>query len=157
MKKLMLISVCLTILLGACIKEESKEIKKSNTEYLTTGVWYLRAFIINPGVVIGNNTVTDFYATLPACEKDDFQKFYINGTAVTDEGPTKCDPSNPQLDDFTWSLEVNETKLVFDLNQPYDLNKLDANNLILTRVVDGSEIFGGISGQSYKVTLSMTH
>ena len=88
MKKLMLISVCLTILLGACIKEESKEIKKSNTEYLTTGVWYLRAFIINPGVVIGNNTVTDFYATLPACEKDDFQKFYINGTAVTDEGPT---------------------------------------------------------------------
>lgn len=157
MKKVVLTLVCFVFLIGACKKDESQEVKKSNTEYLTTGVWYLRAFTINPGVVIGNSTVTDFYATLPACEKDDFQKFSANGTAVTDEGPSKCDPSNPQLDDFTWAFEANESKVVFDLNQPYDLNKLDVNNLILTRVVDGSEIFGGISGQSYKVTLSMTH
>ncbi len=156
MKKITLIAACFYLFTNACKKDENKEPQKSKTEFLCSGQWYLKVFNINPGVKIGNSTVTDFYATLPPCEKDDFQKFSPNGTAFTDEGPTKCDPSNPQIDEFIWAFDATESKLVFD-KLPYDISKLDANDLILTKVVDGSEIFGGISGQSYKVTLNMTH
>jgi hypothetical protein len=157
MKKLLLFSLAMLGIASACKKEETQEVKKSKQAYLTTGTWRLVGFTISPGIVIGGTTVTDFYSNLPACEKDDFQQFFANGTALTDEGPTKCDASNPQQDPFTWAFNSSESEIIFDTTEPYQIVALNATQFNLKRVVDGSTIFGGISGQSYIVSLSMVH
>jgi hypothetical protein len=157
MRKLLLLSCTLLLVTFACKKEETQEETKSKQEYLTTGTWRLVGFTINPGIVIGGTNVTDFYSGLPACEKDDFQQFFANGSAVTDEGPSKCDPSNAQLDTFAWEFNPTQSQIIFDKNEPYEIVSLNKSNFNLKRVVDGSTIFGGISGQNYTVSLSMVH
>ena len=86
---------------------------KTNTELLTAGTWKLIAATINPAYDYygDGNAVTDLYAILKPCERDDFEIYKTNGTWEYDEGPTKCDPSYPQVFSEPWSFTANETKV----------------------------------------------
>jgi hypothetical protein len=39
----------------------------------------------------------------------------------TDEGPTRCNPSDPQTWTTTWQLIDNETKILYDNSYTYNL------------------------------------
>jgi hypothetical protein len=91
---------------------------KSKTELLTSAQWQLIAGTIVPPITIDlfGQTITfsdllEFEGSEP-CNKDDIQLFNSDGTITNDEGPTKCDPADPQTTSGgKWAWMENETKL----------------------------------------------
>jgi len=75
----------------------------SNTTKLCNKNWKMTSFKFN-GV--------EFISQLDACDVDDFIRFNTDNTYLEDEGPTKCDPADPQTLTGTWNWVANETKLV---------------------------------------------
>ena len=99
----------------SCKKDRDDIGSKTKTELLTTGTWKYTSCIISPAYdYYGNgNAVTDIFAIMQPCEKDDFEEFHTNGIWEYNEGPTKCDPSNPQIIySEPWSFTANETKVI---------------------------------------------
>jgi len=90
----------------ACKKDEDSP--KTAKDYLTAGFWKMTAGTIDPGIDFGGTVITDFYAFLDACEKDDLTRFNADGTITDDEGATKCDPDDPQTTtDGSWVLSAD--------------------------------------------------
>ena len=90
-------------------------IPKTRTELLTAGNWIYTACIVSPAYdyYVDGNPVTDIYAIMKACEKDDFETYKINGIWEYNQGPTKCDQSSPQIElSEPWSFTANETKVL---------------------------------------------
>jgi hypothetical protein len=87
---------------------------KPKKEFLTTGSWKYIGAIISPAYdYYGDGTpVTNIFDIMKTCEKDDFETYKTNGTWEYNEGPTKCDPSYPQVFTMPWNLAANETKLL---------------------------------------------
>ena len=112
--KLGLILLPLGFIIGTgCQKDgDGGTTKKTKTELITQSTWkFDRA-----GLDLDNNGTID--SPLPAgvlqsCDTDGTLTFNSNGSGVGDEGPTKCDPANPQTVNFTWSLKNNETVINF--------------------------------------------
>ncbi|MFY8108723.1 MAG: lipocalin family protein [Bacteroidia bacterium] len=153
MKKITLMLLAFGFLaVSSCKKEESSSETKTKTELLTAKAWKITAVSINPGItpIPGGPTITDLYAILETCSKDDTEKYNTGGTGVTDEGATKCNPSAPQTENFTWSFLANETQLKYD-DDVFNIVQLDATTLKFTIPVDGADI-GGAAGTTYTVT-----
>lgn len=104
---------------------------KTKTELLTTGTWKRTALTSSPAYDwYGDGTfATDVLSVMKPCEKDNFDTYYTNGVIETNEGPTKCDLSDPQTWTATWKFVDNETKLVFDGTDEYELTELTATTL----------------------------
>ena len=99
----------------SCNKDEDNNGNaKTKTELLTTGTWKYTACNISPAYDYYGDGVlaTNLFAILKSCEKDDFETYKANGTWEYNEGPTKCDPSYPQVFSEPWSFTSNETKLL---------------------------------------------
>ena len=76
------------------------------------GTWGITGLTVTPPIVFGGVPITDIYLVLDPCEKDDTEAFNANGTYISDEGPTKCDPTDPQIiESGTWTLTSNNTVL----------------------------------------------
>ncbi len=115
--------------MSACKKD-----KKSKTELLTNNSWKVKAFTVNPAIDFGGQLITDLYAFTDDCTKDDFQTFKDNGQVVTDEGPTKCGPNDPQTTTETWIFNSDETVITFtDAAGTYDatVTTLNEDQLII--------------------------
>ena len=112
--KLRLLLLPLGFLIAASCQKDADggSTKKTKTELLAQGAWkYDRA-----GLDLDNNGTID--SPLPGgvlqnCDIDGTITFNSNGTGVGDEGPTKCDASDPQTVNFAWSLKNNETVINF--------------------------------------------
>jgi hypothetical protein len=115
MKQFSVFFVAAALLFSSCGKDKTK------TELLT-GKWKVTDL-----TVAGVNT----FASVPACQKDDFVTFSASGTVTSDEGATKCSASSPQTSTQTWSWSSNETILVVS-NDSYTLTSLTATTLVLT-------------------------
>lgn len=61
-------------------------------KYSIIGTWRLSAAVLTPPV----NGVSDLYANLDQCTKDDLLIYKDGGVEIYDEGATKCQPSAPQ-------------------------------------------------------------
>lgn len=98
----------------SCNKKKEGTTIKTNTELLTTGTWKYIACIISPAYDYygDGNIVTDIFSILKPCERDDFETFKTNGIWEYNEGPTKCDPSYPQVFSDPWRFADNETRLL---------------------------------------------
>lgn len=99
MKKLLFILSFVMLFVSAC-KED-----KTNKELLTDTDWQITAWTVSPAIL----GITDWYANLEPCEKDDSFSFNSDGTATIDEGATKCEVSDPQTSTGTWTLNADET------------------------------------------------
>src|SRR5688500_4121499 len=71
--------------------------------------------------------------TLSACETDNTITFKSDNTGWIDEGPTKCNATNPQTVPFTWTLKNNNTEISFStalfagINGDLKIIELNAN------------------------------
>lgn len=101
----------LSIVFTSC--EKDKDNKPDNVGLLTGKNWKMTAFTIDPAIDwFGNGTqVTNIYAQLPACAKDDLAVFNKNGTVNFDEGASKCSPNDPQTTSGTWAFNTDKTIL----------------------------------------------
>jgi len=112
-------------------KDNNSITAKTKTELLTTGSWKRTALISSPAYDWYGNGVfdTDILNIMMPCEKDNTDTYKTNGIFETNEGATKCDPSDPQTWTLTWTFADNETKLIFDGTDEYILEELTAITL----------------------------
>ena len=105
--------------------------EKTKMELLTATPWRRTALISTPAYDWYGNGVsaTDVLSTLLPCEKDNLDLYAQNGIFTTDEGPTKCSPSDPQRWTMNWAFADNETKLIFDGTDVYTLMELNESTL----------------------------
>lgn len=103
-----LLTFAFALFLGACDDDSNNA---SNTDKLTDGQWKLTAAVAT-FTFNGAQQTVDVYGNLPACDKDDTAEFKRDGSLVSDEGATKCDPSDPQQTTGAWVFTQNETHLV---------------------------------------------
>ena len=109
-----------------------QETQKTNTELLTEGSWRVSSGTIEPSIDIdiqGNTITVDEYWDLLAyqgggqvqdCDKDNLMLMHMDSSVVLDEGPSKCDPNDPQSEDGgKWFFQENETKINFS-SFPFD-------------------------------------
>jgi hypothetical protein len=110
---LALVFVLLTVF-SAC-KKDKKETPKSKTDLLTTGQWKMTAFTVSPPMDLDGDGIvdSDVYATMGACEKDDYYIFKKDGTLEQNEGASKCDPLDPQTETVDWSFVNDEKEIIF--------------------------------------------
>ncbi len=129
MKKLSFL-LLLAASLGACKKNDDNQ--PSRTDLLTAKNWRVSAETVT-AVYNNKTTTTDIYASTKACERDDFTKFNANKTYTDDQGPSKCDPSDPQTDTGNWDFNSDQTKLTLsDPAQPNQLTSFDVAELSAT-------------------------
>ena len=103
MKQLRLVFAILLfsgLMLGAC-KKSSTHVK-TNTDFITQASWTFDNAKVNGA---------DVSLFIQPCQKDNVLTFSSNGTGTLDEGPTKCNSSDPQTDPFNWNFASNETVL----------------------------------------------
>ena len=125
---LLTIVILVPALLAGCKKNKDENAK---VKLLTERTWHItqyqyREFSTDPWDV---EDVTD------PCELDDIFTFLTNGTYNYTEGPTKCDPLDPdQIDSGNWSLQTNETILRITSGGDtvdFTIEQLDANTLMI--------------------------
>lgn len=107
MKNLLIIITALA--LASCEKDKEEPINREN--FLTQGSWQISALTVDPAIDWFGTQVTNVFAQMPACIKDNLTIFKNNGTTNYDEGPSKCDPNEPQTTTGTWSFNTNQTIL----------------------------------------------
>jgi hypothetical protein len=141
--------------LTSCKKEDPIK-PKTKTELLCSSPWKIYEQTINPGIkIVGGATITDVFAQLDPCDKDDLTLYKSNGSGIYDDGPMKCDPLDLQTSTFTWTFNLDETKLIEDTDS-YDIVQLDEKVLKLSIIIDGEDI-GGIAGVKYVLTSTSKH
>ena len=115
MKVLSFLSVIFSIvILGSCQKDDSSSPPppKTKTELISASVWKY-----NDAKIDSDNNGTGDVAlpagVVDACTTDNTIQFTSNGNGTVNEGPTKCDPADPQTFPFTWNFTSNESILNF--------------------------------------------
>ena len=144
MKPQILLTCMALFLLVSCAKEEPAAPKsKTKTEMLTAHYWKLSAATIDPPI----GGITNLYAQLEPCVKDNIVKYNTNGTTFDDEGASKCDPADPQTEQETWSFNSTETIITENGSDAKLLNLTD-NELKMSSVEN-------IDGINYTLTITL--
>ena len=108
MKKNVAAILFLLIALPSCKKETTPNVSKA--DILTAGTWRLTYMMVT--TVTGDY---DAYASYPDCRKDDFFRFNKDGTEEINEGPTKCNSADPQIQIKQWRfLNSYESRIEID-------------------------------------------
>jgi hypothetical protein len=130
----------LTILITSCTKEKIKS-------ELILGDWQINALTVDPPQVVNNIIITNLYAQMEDCDKDNTLSFFDNKTYKADEGATNCDSLDPQNISGNWMFLNNETELrliyqsdtivynVIDLDEELlkmNYSQRDSNNIMHT-------------------------
>lgn len=134
---LLSLSVLSLLFLASCNKEVDEP--KTKTQLLTQHTWVIQKFEEK----VGTMPWDDQFPDADACDKDDQYIFRTNNRYEINEGPLKCDPTDPQIiDNGTWSFQNNETVLDMD-NDEFTIDLLNESSLILSI----TETFGGSTYQ----------
>lgn len=133
MKKISFSIVAIFILvLTACSKKDKTSGK---AEMLKSGSWTLTASMSDED---GDGTYeTDDFIDFPVCYTDNYYTFRNYGVLEYNEGLTKCDPGDPQSDEFTWELTNNETVLVIDTDS-FAIEELSISTLRIKQTFLGN-------------------
>ena len=119
MKKLTIGLLSLTVLFTACKKDkDAPAITKENI----AGSYKVIAEVSKEE---GQAEVDD-YAAWPACEKDDVEKFNLDGSYLHIDAATVCDPAGDA--ESTWSVEGDTFSIG---EQQYAVTKFDGSILEL--------------------------
>jgi hypothetical protein len=110
------LAVCLFTgsFLIACDEEKSPTSSDSDRKSLiAASQWKLTAHTITPGVdyELDGHLITDLYGVSGACVHDDIHTFKADGKWSVDEGASKCDPEDPQVEQGSWSMNAAQTEI----------------------------------------------
>ncbi len=99
--------------MAACGNDDDGPAPPTRTELLTgKAQWNFAAIESDPPYPEGGTLVRDVYAQLPNCFRDNFYRFQENGRFTLENGPTKCNDSDPQiLNQGSWTFNADETAL----------------------------------------------
>ena len=147
------------IIFSSCTKDDEKTPK----DFLIDGQWRITDVELDPGIeIIPGVPIKDVYDLFITqdCAKDDLIIFNADGTITEDEGPTKCDPDDPQsVTENTWSMNEEQTTIsatFFGLDSgSADIIALNENIFIFstTALPDFATQFG-IENQTITVTMT---
>jgi len=128
MKHLIIALVSLTCLITACSKDE-----KTTIEILNAHTWKLSAATVSPGITnpANGSLITDLLAIVGSCLADNTYSFTLDGKYVEDEGPTKCDPTDPQLSTNTLNLSADGKTFTAD-GVLYTFETVSENKIVFT-------------------------
>jgi len=132
MMKILLFSCCAALVLFSCKKDEKS---KTKTELLSNGSWHVTAYTVDPPIDWdGDGTdESNVYPVIEQCIKDDHTTFFANGTGELDEGPTKCDPNDPQTIPLSWEFDQSESQLTVESIQ-YQIESLTESQMVLKEI-----------------------
>lgn len=97
--------LALSLMFTSCSKKKDDP---STTELLTNKNWVITAETVDPPLPFNGTTISDLYAQLSACEKDNVVRFTSPNIYTEDEGATKCIASDPQTKTGTWVLSTDQ-------------------------------------------------
>lgn len=112
-------------------------IEPTKTGFLTKGNWKN----VRKEYKTGSGPWEELHITTipPTCETaDNFHIFRTNGLYEINDGPVKCNPTDPQIiTTYSWSFQANETQIRLtkrgsSLFENYTINQLDENIMILS-------------------------
>jgi hypothetical protein len=120
----------------SCKKDKEENSAKTKTELLTTGTWKLISYTSNPAYDwYGNgNFATDIFNALNPCERDGLDTYRTNGIVEINEGALKCNSTDPQTFTLTWAFTNNESKILYDGFDEYELIELTATTMRLRQI-----------------------
>ena len=140
--------VSISLLFAACSKSDSNNATKTKTQLITQASWKFSTATVNG---------TDVSSLINSCQKDNVLTFSATGgTGTLDEGPTKCNGSDPQTQNFTWSFTNNEGTLhvstVFFTGGSSDFTivSLTDTQLVLSQIIN-------ISGTMQTAVVTFIH
>jgi len=146
-----LLSVC--FLFSSCQKDEKKPEPTpapapappppTNTEKLTGKNFKITASTVDPALNVNGTMITNYYAQMADCVKDDLYKFNSNLTATLDENALKCNANDPQTLSGTWAWNTNETILTITFGtyvQSYNIITNDGTTLKFSYVLNDNGI-----------------
>ncbi len=155
MKKIKVASLFLMIFLAACSKKDDTIANNSKTpmELITNGKWYISAYTSSVPIDWNGNGVliTNLFATMDACEKDNYFVFKSNLQILFNAGATKCNVNDPQEETETWKFQNNDKEVVVD-DEPYTIVELTATSLVIKE--KNPSMYNGVS---YYTTQSFRH
>ncbi len=137
MKKIILFLTIINIIgLSSCKKDE----ELSKTQLLCRAPWILSASIIDPPYFFeGVGSITDYFAVLAPCRKDDLWNFSDNGKYTYEDGAIKCNALDPSILDYgDWSFNSAETVIIIDNGYymiQYDVLELTKQTLKVSSVI----------------------
>lgn len=137
-----------SVTLSGCKKDKDE----SNTDKLTGKNWKMTALTVDPPLNFGGSLVSNVYPQLPACIQDDLTIFNSSGSVTFDEGASKCNSSDPQSTQGTWTWNTDETILsVTDDGDTtsYTIVSLSNDSMVATWTDDSSGIV-----ETYTVTFT---
>lgn len=133
-----ILTAAFSITLSGCSKDDDDDTPpQTKTELLISSNW---KFEKAEAALAG-----DVSSEIEACVKDNLLTFSASsgtatsGSGVIDEGPTKCDNSNPQTRNFTWEIINNgatlrsSTVLFAGGSTDFTIVTLNSTNLVLSQ------------------------
>ncbi len=129
-----------SLFLTACDKDNDEPTEKTNTQKLTVSAWKYDKLMLDQNRDGTGDVSLD--SEVDACEKDNVIKFAANGSGTVDEGPSKCDPQDPQSTGFSWTFKENETvinfptSIVAGVDGDVKLLSLTETSMVLSRTED---------------------
>ncbi len=116
----------------SCQKDASNS-TKTKSEILMSGTWHLNK--IEDKCSNCSNWIPE---KLLSCKNDDLLIFKTVNSYELNEGATKCDPRDPQIQDVGfWELYENDTKLRI-FSTECIIETLDNNNLVFRYYSNGN-------------------
>jgi len=111
------------------------------------------AYDVQPAIDFdGNGTQeTDLIPFLLACGLDDFVDYNTDNTYTKEEGPSKCDPNDPEVfESGSWTFNSDQTRIVHTPAGavPYELEIVSVSTSKL--IVEETQVLDGVT---YTVTL----
>jgi hypothetical protein len=109
-----------------------KDKELSRTEMII-GKWKSTAQVVTPATDWdGDGDIdSDLFSLMDECIKDNYAIFIAGGTVEENQGPTKCDASDPQSEFLTWSLKNQDKILVVD-GDDYIIEEISENSMKLS-------------------------
>ena len=152
-KSVMLLALTGLITLCCCDKDDENSPPKDVAGLLMTGTWKLTAYTINPGLDTDGDGIeeTDLFENFPNCKKDDFYTFINNYIVEINNGPTKCDPADPQIWEWIWDLSADEERMMYDGNE-YTIEELNTTTFRIKR-----EEYRAETGKTHAIELTYQH
>ena len=155
----LLTALFLLIIWTACHKSNSSNNTDPNapsarTVLLTKAIWKFDT----SGIDITRDGVideADNTNTLQPCFKDNTYQFNTDSTGIADNGPLKCNPSDPQTFPFTWSFSNKGDSIIKSNADPILANGINIFSISDTKIVLYKDT--SIFGQPFWYIVSLKH